>query len=139
MKIRTYNNKTDKAAVIELLGTVFTIDAPHNDPLTSIERKLKQNDNLLFIAESDDKKIAGIVMAGYDGHRGWIYSLGVLPEYREEGIGTMLLKHAENELKKLNCPKINLQILSSNKEVTGFYQKNGYRIEERISMGKILY
>lgn len=78
-------------------------------------------------------------MAGYDGHRGWIYSLAINPEYRKKGIGSLLLKYAENELKKLNCPKISLQILTSNKEIVDFYKKNGYSIEERISMGKKLY
>lgn len=138
MNIRLYNHKTDKSALIELLNDVFTYDAPHNDPLTSIERKIEQKDNLLFVAESDTYKIVGTVMVGYDGHRGWIYSLGVLPEYRKEGIGTMLMKYAETELKKLNCPKIKLQILPFNKEVTSFYKKNGFIVEESILMGKIL-
>jgi len=139
MKIRLYNNDLDRKSVINLLESIFTIDSSHNNPAISIDRKLKHNDNLFFIAESDDNKIIGTIMAGYDGHRGWIYSLAVDPKNRNEGIGSLLLKYAENELLKLNCPKINLQVLTSNKDVIDFYIKNGYKVEERISMGKKLY
>src|SRR5271157_2825088 len=120
MIIRLYNNDSDREAVIDLWKSVFNYDSPHNDPLTSINRKIKHNDDLFFVAESDAKKILGTIMAGYDGHRGWIYSLAVEQKYRKSGIGTLLLKHAENELLKLNCPKINLQVLTSNKEVIDF-------------------
>ena len=47
-----------------------------------------------------------------------------------------MLKHAENVLKKLGCVKINLQIFKDNESVADFYLKNGYSVEERISMGK---
>jgi ribosomal protein S18 acetylase RimI-like enzyme len=139
MQIRNYDNNSDKDQVIELWNKVFPITSPHHDPLTSINRKLAVNDNLFFIAESDDKKVIGTIMVGYDGHRGWIYSLAVNSDYRKKSIGSLLLKHAEKELLKLNCPKINLQILPSNKEVISFYIKNGFCVEERIHMGKKLY
>ncbi len=138
MLIRNYNNK-DKEEVIKLWNKVFPKTSPHHDPLTSINKKLAVNDNLFFVAESNNKKIIGTIMAGYDGHRGWIYSLAVNPDYRKKGIGSLLIKHAENELIKLNCPKINLQVLPSNKDVVNFYKKNGYNLEERIHMGKKLY
>lgn len=139
MLIRNYDNIKDKKEVIKLWNKVFPITVPHNDPLTSINRKLAINDNLFFVAESKEKKLIGTIMAGYDGHRGWIYSLAVNPDYRKKGIGSLLLKHAEKELLKLNCPKINLQVRLSNKDVITFYKKNGFYVEENISMGKKLY
>jgi ribosomal protein S18 acetylase RimI-like enzyme len=138
VKIRIYNDKTDQEEVIQLWKTIFPLDSPHNDPLTSINRKIIHKDDLFFIAELDGR-IVGTIMAGYDGHRGWIYSLAVDSAFRRKDIGTLLLKYAENELLKRNCPKINLQILASNEGVKKFYEKNGYKIEERISMGKRLY
>lgn len=82
--------------------------------------------------------MVGTVMAGYDGHRGWIYTVAVIPVYQKTGIGTALLKHAEKRLSELGCVKINLQILEDNKDVEAFYQANGYVTEKRISMGKRL-
>ena len=91
----------------------------------------------LFVAEQDGV-LAGGIMAGYDGHRGWLYSLAVLPDCRRSGIGSALVEHAESCLSKLGCVKINLHILEENYEVVSFYEKQGYKQEPRISMGKEL-
>jgi GNAT superfamily N-acetyltransferase len=78
-------------------------------------------------------------MAGYDGHRGWIYSMAVLPDYQKKGIGSALLKYAEEKLSSLGCLKVNLQIMEGNEPVEKFYEAKGYSTENRISMGKKLY
>ncbi len=83
-----------------------------------------------------DGSVVGTVMAGYDGHRGWIYSMAVLPEYRGRDIGSKLLSVAEHKLGALGCMKINLQINGDNAAVVRFYEANGYNVEDRISMGK---
>jgi len=92
-------------------------------------------DGLFFVAEAGEK-VVGTIMAGYDGHRGWIYSVAVLPEYRKRGLGSQLMRHAEERLKFLGCPKINLQIMQENEAVEAFYRNLGYETEQRISMGK---
>ncbi len=137
MKIREYKPE-DKEQVVELWKSIFTASAPHHNPELSIERKL-EFDNKLFFVAVNSHKIIGTVMGGYDGHRGWLYSLAVHREYRRKGVGKALVHHVENELKKLNCLKINLQVLISNREVIDFYKKIGYNVEERISMGKKIY
>lgn len=77
-------------------------------------------------------------MAGYDGHRGWVYYLAVNPTYRRNGIGTALMKKAEGLLVQNGCPKLNLQIRADNSDLQAFYKKLSYTVEERISMGKKL-
>lgn len=77
-------------------------------------------------------------MAGYDGHRGWVYYLAVDPAYRRNGIGTALMEKAEGLLVQKGCPKLNLQIRVDNSDLQAFYEKLGYTVEERISMGKKL-
>ena len=79
-----------------------------------------------------------INMGGYDGHRGWMYSLAVCPEFRRRGIGQQLVHYLERALAAMGCLKINLQVLAGNAAVAGFYEKLGYKIEPRISMGKLL-
>jgi ribosomal protein S18 acetylase RimI-like enzyme len=100
-----------------------------------IGKKLEVGDGLLFVAVAGGK-VVGSIMAGYDGHRGWIYSLAVLPDFRRRGLGSRLVQHAEEQLRLLGCPKINLQIMNGNEEVESFYRKLGYEAERRISMGK---
>jgi len=121
--------------VIELWERVFGYESPHNAPQFVIDKKLAAGDGLFFVAEAGSK-VVGTVMAGYDGHRGWIYSLAVLPEHCRRGIGSRLVRRAEERLKLLGCPKINLQILQENEAVAAFYHKLGYQTEPRISMGK---
>jgi ribosomal protein S18 acetylase RimI-like enzyme len=116
---------------------VFNYPTAHNQPDTSIRRKLAYQRELFFVAVQDGQ-VVGTVMGGYDGHRGWIYSLAVHPDCRCHGIGTALVCHVEQALRDRDCPKINLQLVASNAETVAFYQKLGYRVEDRISMGKIV-
>jgi ribosomal protein S18 acetylase RimI-like enzyme len=137
MKIRKYKN-SDRGRVLEIWKGSFNYSSPHSNFESSLKRKLKQKDGLLFVADTGKTGVAGVVMAGYDGHRGWIYSLAVKRGVREKGIGTSLMKTAEKELKKRGAPKINLQIMPDNRSVVKFYKKLGYKAEPRISMGKKL-
>ncbi|WP_250537894.1 MULTISPECIES: GNAT family acetyltransferase [unclassified Caballeronia] len=131
----------DRAAVIALWRDVFPEYAdtsrPQRDPALSIANKMKTQPELFFVGALDGEVI-GTVMAGYDGHRGWVYSLAVTPSLRGRGYGSALMRHAEGVLKKLGCPKVNLQILSVKTELRGFYEKLGYRIDEVVSLGKRL-
>jgi ribosomal protein S18 acetylase RimI-like enzyme len=77
-------------------------------------------------------------MAGYDGHRGWVYSMAVHPDWRGDGLGSQLLAAAEEALAARGCVKINLQVLPGNGNAQAFYEANGYVVEDRISMGKRL-
>ena len=56
-------------------------------------------------------------MAGYDGHRGWINYLAAHPDFQSRGYGKQLMDNVENRLRKLDCPKINLQIRDGNNKV----------------------
>ena len=107
----------------------------HNSPELAIDKKNQQE-----MGYSSWPSVGKLlqVMAGYDGHRGWIYSMAVLPIYQKKGIGSALLIFAEKTLSSLGCMKINLQIMVGNDAVQRFYQANGYLPEKRISMGKLL-
>ena len=78
-------------------------------------------------------------MGGYDGHRGWVYSLAVDENERHRGIGTALMSKVEQKLRGLGCLKVNLQVIPDNQAVVEFYQELGFSVEDRLSMGKRLY
>lgn len=136
MKIRPFEEADAKAAAA-IWREVFPHNPPWNIPERDIEKKLKVQRDLFFVAEVDSAVI-GTAMAGYDGHRGWAYYVTVKPEHQRKGIGEALMQHVETELKKLGCHKLNLQVRSSNKGVIEFYKKLGYNIEGHVSMGKLL-
>jgi ribosomal protein S18 acetylase RimI-like enzyme len=136
LDIRPYAD-ADEPAVVALWREVFPGDADHNEPASVIRDKLAYQRELFFVAVLDSA-VVGTVMAGYDGHRGWIYRVAVHPRHQRHGIGAALLRHAEGALAELGCPKINLQVLATNAGVVAFYENVGYRVEERVSMGKRL-
>jgi hypothetical protein len=117
--------EADQSSVVALWTAVFGYSAAHNDPLEIIRHKLALQRELFFVAVRDGI-VVGTVMGGYDGHRGWIYSLAVSPAVRRQGIGAALMNHVEQELERLGCPKINLQVVASNAAVVDFYKKLGY-------------
>lgn len=134
-EILPYQDPSHRQQVIDLWTLAFGYATAHNAPALSIGKKLAVDDGLFFVAVVGDK-VVGTTLAGYDGHRGWLYSVTVHPEYRGAGIGTRLVRHAEEALTRLGCVKINLQILEANRAVTAFYRSLGYAVEERISMGR---
>lgn len=129
--------EADRPAVLALWALTFDYSSAHNNPNDAIERKLAVHPELFFVAEIDDQ-LVGTAMAGYDGHRGWIYSVAVHPEHRRKKIATALMQHAEAALAARNCPKLNLQVMPGNEGAIALYQSLGYAVETRTSMGKRL-
>src|SRR5215216_3880982 len=121
LTITPCDNAEHRTQVIDLWTQVFAYDAPHNSPAVSIDKKRQVADQLFFVAVSGDA-VVGTIMAGYDGHRGWIYSVAVHPEHRKRGIGSRLMSHAERALTDQGCMKINLVVFEGNQAVLPFYE-----------------
>jgi ribosomal protein S18 acetylase RimI-like enzyme len=132
-----YSNASHRGQVIALWETVFGYETAHNTPSLAIDKKLAVDDGLFFVAVTE-RTVVGTIMAGYDGHRGWIYSVAVHPDHRKQRIGSELVSQAERALAGKGCMKINLQIVQGNEAVAAFYASLGYAEEKRISMGKPL-
>lgn len=127
---------TDAAAVVALWHACG-LTRPQNDPHKDIARKLKMNPEWFLVAERDGT-IVGTVMAGYEGHRGWINYLGVAPALQRSGLGRRLMDEAEVRLRAAGCPKINLQVRPDNRAAIAFYERIGFAVEGAISLGKRL-
>lgn len=128
--------EADTSAVVDL-WKLCDLTRPWNDPTKDITRKLTVQPELFLLAEQEGR-IIGSVMAGYEGHRGWINYLAVHPDYRRAGLGRQLMAAAEKRLLSLGCPKINLQVRTSNAAAIGFYQSIGFAQDEVASYGKRL-
>ena len=136
INIRAFNPE-DSGEVIRLWEKIFPDSPAHNDPVRDIQNKMNVQPELFLVALVDFQ-LVGTSMAGFDGHRGWVYYLAVDHDFRRQGIGSALMKKAEELLVKAGCPKLNLQIRADNAAVRAFYEKLGYQFEDRISMGKHL-
>ena len=135
LNIRTYRSE-DEVDVINLWRECRLI-VPWNNPETDIARKYADSPELFFIAELGPELI-GSCMAGYDGHRGWIYFLAVKPAGQRKGIAATLVARVEEELIKLGCPKLELMVRKTNNEVISFYNAIGFDPDPVMVMSKRL-
>ena len=129
--------ESDREGVVTLWRTVFPGDPPWNEPNAMIDAKLSVQPELFFVAAAR-RQVVGTAMGGYDGHRGWVYVVAVLPERRRQGIAARLMASVETALAHKGCVKLNLQVRATNTVVVSFYEALGYGREERVSMGKRL-
>jgi len=136
--ITPFSEVAHRKQVVALWNTVFGYEAEHNRPVLVIEKKVAAGDKLFFVALASNE-VVGTVMAGYDGHRGWIYSVAVSAAHRRRGIGSQLVRFAERALADRGCMKVNLQIMEGNEGVATFYTALGFSVEKRVSMGKRLH
>ena len=135
LEIQPYR-ESDRGAVVALWRESGLV-RPWNDPVKDIHRKLRVQPDLFLVGTLDSRLVA-TVMAGYEGHRGWINYLAVAKECRKQGIGRRLMGEAEARLRAAGCPKINLQIRSSNAEAVAFYRSLGFSMDDVVSLGKRL-
>ena len=143
--IRAFHRR-DTDAVVALWEDAG-LTRPWNDPRADIERKLAVQPELFLVAEETpqtqaasgaEARIVGSVMAGYDGHRGWLYYLATASDRRGAGIGRALVAEAERLLLAMGCPKVQLMVRVGNEQVFGFYDALGYERFEVGTTGKRL-
>jgi ribosomal protein S18 acetylase RimI-like enzyme len=135
MHIRSYR-EPDENAVVALWQTCG-LTRPWNDPRKDIARKLTVQRELFLVGECDGQVVATL-MAGFEGHRGWVNYLAVSPELRGRGHAAALMKAVEARFIEMGCPKVNLQVRSTNTAALDFYRKLGYEPDAAVSLGKRL-
>lgn len=135
MNIRPYQEE-DEAAVVALWQSCGLV-VPWNNPHEDIARKLLVDRDLFVVGEENGRLVAS-VMGGYEGHRGWANYVAVAPDQRGRGHGRALMRHLEQLLLARGCPKLNLQVRTTNTQVIAFYEALGYTVNEVIGMGKWL-
>lgn len=126
----------DESGVIALWHTC-ALTRSWNNPSLDIARKLEVDPELFLVGEEDGLIIAS-AMFGYEGHRGWVNYLAVDPSHQRKGYATQLMEHGEHLLRAVGCPKLNLQVRSTNASTLAFYESLGYKNDEVISLGKRL-
>jgi ribosomal protein S18 acetylase RimI-like enzyme len=135
MRIRPYA-AGDETAVIALWEKC-RLTRPWNDPRKDIARKLAVQPELFLVGVLGEAIVA-TVMAGYEGHRGWVNYLAVSPEHQRRGLGKTLMREVEKRLMERGCPKLNVQVRAANSEALQFYRRLGYAQDEAVALGKRL-
>ena len=142
MTVRTRDFEAGDTEAVIALWEASGLARPWNDPRADISRCLETETSFLLIAEAEaapgSRTVVGTVMAGYEGHRGWMNYLASDPEFRREGIGRALVAEAEHRFEVAGCPKAMLMVRGGNEAAIGFYEKLGYTTEDVLVLGKRL-
>ncbi|OHV13804.1 GNAT family acetyltransferase [Kushneria phosphatilytica] len=135
MQLRPYRN-SDEVAVIQLWQRC-ALTRPWNDPHRDIARKCAEDPSLFLIGTIDEQVMAS-AMAGYDGHRGWLYYLAVAPERQGRGFGRALIEAVESLLIARGCPKLMMMVRPGQPRLIDYYHELGYETGEFTTLGKRL-
>ncbi len=126
----------DKAALVALWRDCG-LTRPWNDPAADFALALDSKASIVLIARRDGG-IVGSVMAGFDGHRGWVYYLAVSPDHRRGGLGKALMAAAEAWLRTRGAPKIQLMVRETNAGALAFYEALGLERQDVVTLGRFL-
>ncbi|MEZ0243359.1 MAG: GNAT family acetyltransferase [Sphingomonas sp.] len=125
----------DADAVIAL-WEACGLTRPWNDPARDFALALENAASAVLVVREGDA-LAGSVMTGFDGHRGWVYYLAVSPAHRRQGLGRALMAAAEAWLRERGAPKIQLMVREDN-EAIGFYEALGLERQKVVTLGRFL-
>ena len=126
----------DREEVVALWHAVG-LTRPWNDPLADFDLACRGEASAILLAR-DGNALVGTAMIGFDGHRGWVYYLGIPEERHGEGIARQLMSVCEQWLVARGCPKIQLMVRGDNRAALGFYDTLGYASQDVVTLGKRL-
>ncbi|MEQ8284677.1 GNAT family acetyltransferase [Thalassospira sp.] len=109
---------------------------PYNPPEWDVTFALSSDEATLMVWEDNSDNIIGSVMAGHDGHRGWIYYMAVAPLHQKSGLGRKLIEVGENWLRDQGVWRMQLMVRSENTATQDFYAHLGYRALDVTVMQK---
>ena len=135
MKFRTFD-LSDYPGVLKVWSKAGLEFRP-GDSEGGIRVKIQRDPELFLVAE-DQGRIVGSVMGAWDGRRGWIYHLGVLPGYRRKRVATRLVREVESRMREKGVLKVNALIFGWNDASIGFFSKNGYTVADMKEAQKSL-
>jgi GNAT superfamily N-acetyltransferase len=135
LEIRQFN-PDDRDPVVKLWESCGLL-RPANDPIKDIARKLKERGDPVLVGIAEGETVA-TVMVGYEGHRGWLNYMAVMPSRRKKGYGRQMVREAERRLLAEGRRKVNHQVRATHVEAVKFYAAMGYSQDNVLSCGKRL-
>lgn len=103
-----------------------------DDARAGIDKYLRRNPNTCFVA-LEGETLAGVILAGHDGRRGFIHHMAVSEAYRHRGVGTALVDAAMGALKAEGIHKVALLVFKYNEAGNAFWERMGFTAREDVA------
>ena len=103
-----------------------------DDSREGVERLLRRNPNTSFVAVADGE-IAGVILAGHDGRRGYIYHMCVAEAYRRQGLGSSMVERCLEALKAEGINKAALLVFNHNEAGNAFWEAQGFTVRVDVA------
>jgi ribosomal protein S18 acetylase RimI-like enzyme len=136
LRVRAF--RLDDYEQVRALWVATGLEIRPGDSKEEIRSKLERDPELFLVAEEGGKTV-GTAMGTWDGRRGWIYHLGVLPGWQRKGVATALVREVEARMRAKGVLKVNAIVYEDNERSSRFFVKAGYAVERRsVIHGKFL-
>lgn len=132
--------ETAVSADIEALVSLWEecgLTRPWNDPRADIRLALDSSSSSILVIRRG-AAIAASAMVGFDGHRGWVYYLAVVPDTQGRGLGRQMMRACEDWLRDRGSPKVQFMVRDDNSAALGFYERLGYDRQPVVTLGRRL-
>ncbi len=127
----------DEESVVALWHACGLVTS-YNDPAADFRFARSGPSSSVLIGEDETGRIAGTVMVGHDGHRGWLYYVATDPAQRRQGVGREMVQAGEEWLRKRGVVKVQLLVRETNTQVVSFYERLGFEVTPRVVLAKRL-
>jgi ribosomal protein S18 acetylase RimI-like enzyme len=124
---------SDYDAAVELWRSAEGVVLGRADERDAVARFLSHNDGLSFVARSEGR-LAGAVLCGTDGRRGFLHHLAVGGSVRRRGIGTALVERCLEALRRRGIEKCHLFVLVGNEDAQRFWERTGWSVRRDLVM-----
>ena len=113
-------------------------EVTETDDARAVEALLDRDPEALLVASDDDDRLVGSIVAGWDGWRGQLSRLAVHPEARRRGLGTALVRAAEEHLRGLGARRIAAIVVDDHDMALTFWAAAGYDLAPHVRFTKTL-
>jgi N-acetylglutamate synthase len=117
--------------VMSLWQAAEGVGLSQTDSREGIARFLARNPGLSFVAYAGET-LAGAILSGHDGRRGYIHHLAVQPVYRRQGLGRILVEQCLTALAQAGIDKLHIFVFKQNEAAVQFWQRTGWT--ERVEL-----
>ena len=117
---------------IEMLQTIYHTDQVNGYGEGDLDRFFDGRDEWVSMVKDQGEMVAFLSIEVHHEEDEYIYldDLSVTEAYRDKGIGTALIRNAEEYAKEIQISEICFHVEKSNTEAFRLYQRLGYEIYE---------